>query len=356
MEKAAVEPAVDLAKQHGPYYYAHAAKAWEVPEDAKTISGEGLTHTGQGPRRLDGDRRDRGRAPMMNRWRGCVQRWRGCGRGSPTRRVRRPETSPLKKEHAFADGEETCKIYIEFAAGELRARRTEEDGSSRHCLDAGVVASFERRRVRVVVVVPNAAETTLAGSSLSIWPATSSPSIPQGRGGEKSRRRLAAGRPSGALADARLRRARRLFCACAAEPTWPSVVNRHRRVTFAIARRDAPGGTMPAFCSNFVSVMSISRDSGSAMCFWSVMGPPPFMTSAMISWNLGFWTMAITSGSFISLKTSSGSRPPGMAPSSPLMASSSSFAQVHGVLLLVEHGFRGRLVEIVQDVLAGSTR
>ena len=53
MEKAA-EPAVDLAKQHGPYYYAHAAKAWEVPEDAKTISGEGLPHTGQGPRRLDG--------------------------------------------------------------------------------------------------------------------------------------------------------------------------------------------------------------------------------------------------------------------------------------------------------------
>ena len=51
MEKAAV----DLAKEHGPYYYAHAAKAWEVPENAKTISGEGLTHTGQGPRRLDGD-------------------------------------------------------------------------------------------------------------------------------------------------------------------------------------------------------------------------------------------------------------------------------------------------------------
>ena len=59
--------------------------------------------------------------------------------------------------YAFADGEETCKIYIEFAAGELRSRRTEEDGSARHCLDAGVVASFERRRVRVVVVVPNAA-------------------------------------------------------------------------------------------------------------------------------------------------------------------------------------------------------
>ncbi len=39
-----MEKAVDLAKQHGPYYYAHAAKAWEVPEDAKTISGEGLTH------------------------------------------------------------------------------------------------------------------------------------------------------------------------------------------------------------------------------------------------------------------------------------------------------------------------
>ena len=62
MEKAAV-PAVDLAKQHGPYYYAHAAKAWEVPEDAKTISGEGLTHTGQGPRRLDGAAATAGDAP-----------------------------------------------------------------------------------------------------------------------------------------------------------------------------------------------------------------------------------------------------------------------------------------------------
>ena len=40
MEKAAVEPAVDLAKEHGPYYYAHAAKAWGVSEDAKTILNE----------------------------------------------------------------------------------------------------------------------------------------------------------------------------------------------------------------------------------------------------------------------------------------------------------------------------
>ena len=36
-------------------------------------------------------------------------------------RIRRPETLPLKK-YAFADGEGTCKIYIEFGAGELRAR------------------------------------------------------------------------------------------------------------------------------------------------------------------------------------------------------------------------------------------
>jgi hypothetical protein len=154
MEKAAVEPAVDLAKEHGPYYYAHAAKAWEVPEDAKTISGEGLTHTGQGPRRLDGDAATEPPAAdsvdalqaEMARLRARLANTRG----------RRPETSPLKK-YAFADGEATCKIYIEFAAGELRARRTEEDGSARHCLDAGVVASFERRRVRVVVVVPDAA-------------------------------------------------------------------------------------------------------------------------------------------------------------------------------------------------------
>ena len=154
MEKAAAEPAVDLAKEHGPYYYAHAAKAWAVPEDAKTISGEGLTHTGEGPRRLDGaaateppaaDSVDALQAEM------ALLRAR-----LAEARVRRPETSPLKK-YAFADGEATCKIYIDFAAGELRARRTEEDGSARHCLDAGVVASFERRRVRVVVVVPNAA-------------------------------------------------------------------------------------------------------------------------------------------------------------------------------------------------------
>ena len=156
MEKAAVEPAVDLAKQHGPYYYAHAAKAWEVPEDAKTISGEGLTHTGQGPRRLDGAAATADVAPddeSMEGLRQEVARLRA--RLADAARVRRPETSPLKK-YAFADGEETCKIYIEFEAGDLRARRTEEDGSARHCLDAGVVASFERRRVRVVVVVPNA--------------------------------------------------------------------------------------------------------------------------------------------------------------------------------------------------------
>ena len=121
MEKAAAEPAVDLAKEHGPYYYAHAAKAWEVPEDAKTISGEGLTHTGQGPRRLDGDAATEPPAAdsvdalqaEMARLRARLANTRG----------RRPETSPLKK-YAFADGEGTCKIYIDFAAGELRARRT----------------------------------------------------------------------------------------------------------------------------------------------------------------------------------------------------------------------------------------
>ena len=146
---------MDLAKEHGPYYYAHAAKAWEVPEDAKTISGEGLTHTGQGPRRLDGAAAtaDTPDGASMEGLRQEVARLRA---RLADKRIRRPETSPLKK-YAFADGEETCKIYIEFAAGELRARRTEEDGSARHCLDAGVVASFERRRVRVVVVVPDAA-------------------------------------------------------------------------------------------------------------------------------------------------------------------------------------------------------
>ena len=152
-----MEKSVDLAKQHGPYYYAHAAKAWEVPEDAKTISGEGLTHTGQGPRRLDGDAATADDAPdgeSMEGLRQEVARLRA--RLADAARVRRPETVPLKK-YAFADGEETCKIYIEFAAGELRSRRTEEDGSARHCLDAGVVASFERRRVRVVVVVPDTA-------------------------------------------------------------------------------------------------------------------------------------------------------------------------------------------------------
>ena len=154
MEKAAVEPAVDLAKEHGPYYYAHAAKAWEVPEDAKTISGEGLTHTGQGPRRLDGAAAtEPPAADLVDALQAEMARLRA--RLADAARVRRPETVPLKK-YAFADGEATCKIYIDFAAGELRARRTEEDGSARHCLDAGVVASFERRRVRVVVVVPNA--------------------------------------------------------------------------------------------------------------------------------------------------------------------------------------------------------
>ena len=147
-----MEKSVDLAKEHGPYYYAHAAKAWEVPEDAKTISGEGLTHTGQGPRRLDGDAATV--VPDDESTEGLRQEVaRLRARLADAARVRRPETVPLKK-YAFADGEETCKIYIEFAAGELRARRTEEDGSSRNCLDAGVVASFERRRVKIVVLTP----------------------------------------------------------------------------------------------------------------------------------------------------------------------------------------------------------
>ena len=151
MEKAA-EPAVDLAKEHGPYYYAHAAKAWEVPEDAKTISGEGLTHTGEGPRRLDGDAATAPpAADSVDALQAEMARLRA--RLADAARVRRPETLPLKK-YAFADGEETCKIYIDFAAGQLRARRTEEDGAARHCLDAGVVASFERRRVKIVVVTP----------------------------------------------------------------------------------------------------------------------------------------------------------------------------------------------------------
>ena len=152
-----MEKSVDLAKQHGPYYYAHAAKAWEVPEDAKTISGEGLTHTGQGPRRLDGAAATAGDAPDDESMEGLrLELARLRARLADAARVRRPETVPPKK-YAFADGEGTCKIYIDFALGELRARRTEEDGSARHCLDAGVVASFERRRVRVVVVVPDAA-------------------------------------------------------------------------------------------------------------------------------------------------------------------------------------------------------
>ena len=151
----ATEPAVDLAKEHGPYYYAHAAKAWEVPEDAKTISGEGLTHTGEGPRRLDGAAAtEPPAADSVDALQAEMARLRA--RLADAARIRRPETVPLKK-YAFADGEGTCKIYIEFGAGELRARRTEEDGSARRCLDAGVVASFERRRVRVVVVVPDAA-------------------------------------------------------------------------------------------------------------------------------------------------------------------------------------------------------
>ena len=145
---------MDLAKEHGPYYYAHAAKAWAVPEDAKTISGEGLTHTGQGPRRLDGAAAtEPPAADSVDALQAEMARLRA---RLAEARVRRPETSPLKK-YAFADGEGTCKVYIEFGAGELRARRTDEDGAARHCLDAGVVASFERRRVRVVVVVPDAA-------------------------------------------------------------------------------------------------------------------------------------------------------------------------------------------------------
>ena len=153
MEKAA-EPAVDLAKEHGPYYYAHAAKAWEVPEDAKTISGEGLTHTGQGPRRLDGAAAtEPPAADSVDALRAEVARLRA--RLADAARKRRPDTSPLKK-YAFADGEETCKIYIEFAAGELRARRMlcgnqpvgAPDNSSQIHFSAMTLPCWLRRAVR----------------------------------------------------------------------------------------------------------------------------------------------------------------------------------------------------------------
>lgn len=158
-ENAAAAPAVDLAKRsavdlakRSPYYYAHAAKAWDVPTEANTIDGTGLTHTNQGPRRLDGDDETEAAADdSVDALRAEMARLRT--RLADASRVRRPETSPLKK-YSFSDGAETCKVYIDLQAGELRARRTEEDGSARHCLDADVVASFERRRVRVVVVTP----------------------------------------------------------------------------------------------------------------------------------------------------------------------------------------------------------
>ena len=118
-----MEKAVDLAKQHGPYYYAHAAKAWEVPEDAKTISGEGLTHAGRGPRRLDGAAAAADDAPDDQSMEGLRQGWRASSsarrrRASGGRRRCRSKSTPSPTAG-------TCKIYIEFAAGELRARRTE---------------------------------------------------------------------------------------------------------------------------------------------------------------------------------------------------------------------------------------
>ena len=125
MENAAAAPAVDLAKRSN-YYYAHTAKAWEVPTEAKTIDGSGLTHTGQGPRRLDGDdKTEAAEEDSVDALRAEMARLRA--RLADASRVRRPETSPLKK-YSFSDGAETCKVYIDLQAGELRARRTDEDG------------------------------------------------------------------------------------------------------------------------------------------------------------------------------------------------------------------------------------
>ena len=129
-----MEKAVDLAKQHGPYYYAHAAKAWEVPEDAKTISGEGLTHTGQGPRRLDGAAATAGDAPddeSMEGLRAVVARLRA--RLADAARVRRPERSAQK--YASPTARRRAKS-ISSSRRASCAPGTEEDGAARHCLDA----------------------------------------------------------------------------------------------------------------------------------------------------------------------------------------------------------------------------
>ena len=99
------------------YYYAHASSnTWAVPADARTIEGEGLTHTGAGPRRLDGAPADDAAADddatdaVVEGLRQEISRLRA--RLGPSTRV----DSAQIKNYSFSDGEDSVKVYVRRAA------------------------------------------------------------------------------------------------------------------------------------------------------------------------------------------------------------------------------------------------
>ena len=142
------------AKGSNAYYYAHASKNWEIPSDAKVISGAGIT-TGRGPQRLDGGEAlevlqasPSGSAELhaeIDRLRSRLS--------ALSQRSARSET-PLAK-YSFSDSKDNVKVYVEVPPTALHSRKTSDDGEVRNCSDAGIVARFNKRSFTLVIAKPS---------------------------------------------------------------------------------------------------------------------------------------------------------------------------------------------------------
>ncbi|KAH8045709.1 hypothetical protein JL722_14097 [Aureococcus anophagefferens] len=100
------------SKGSNAYYYAHASKDWSVPDNAKIISGAGIT-TGCGPQRLDPEHGEAAEASSPAAGdaalRAEIDRLKS--RVSAMAQRRATET-PLTK-YSFSDSKDNVKVYVE---------------------------------------------------------------------------------------------------------------------------------------------------------------------------------------------------------------------------------------------------
>ncbi|KAH8076662.1 hypothetical protein JL721_680 [Aureococcus anophagefferens] len=142
------------SKGSNAYYYAHASKDWSVPDNAKIISGAGIT-TGCGPQRLDPEHGEAAEASSPAAGdaalRAEIDRLKS--RVSAMAQRRATET-PLTK-YSFSDSKDNVKVYVEVPPTALHSRKTSDDGDVRNCSDAGIVARFQRRSFTLVIAKPS---------------------------------------------------------------------------------------------------------------------------------------------------------------------------------------------------------